>query len=114
MIALYKYRCEANLTQKQLALQLGVTTGCAFNLDCANAKEKAANLYFEYGMRVICDMQETAKRMQEIEDEQRLLRLRLDRLKDEANELASIKVKKVSAFFNRCPTDQINFFITRI
>ena len=62
----------------------------AFNRNCANAKEKAANLYFEYGMRVICDMQETAKRMQEIEDERRSLRLRLDRLQDEANELAML------------------------
>lgn len=62
----------------------------AFNLDCTNAKEKAANLYFEYGMRVICDMQETAKRMQEIEDERRSLRFRLDRLQDEANELAML------------------------
>lgn len=62
----------------------------AFNLNCTNAKEKAANLYFEYGMRVICDMQETAKRMQEIEDERRSLRLRLDRLQDEANELAML------------------------
>ncbi len=61
-----------------------------FNLNCTNAKEKAANLYFEYGMRVICDMQETAKRMQEIEDERRSLRLRLDKLKDEANELAML------------------------
>ena len=62
----------------------------AFNRNCANAKEKAANLYFEYGMRVICDMQETAKRMQEIEDEQRSLRLRLEKLKDEADELAML------------------------
>lgn len=62
----------------------------AFNLDCTNAKEKAANLYFEYGMRVICDMQETAKRMQEIKDEQRSLRRRLDKLKDEADELAML------------------------
>lgn len=62
----------------------------AFNRNCANAKEKVANLYFEYGMRVICDMQETAKRMREIEDEQRSLRLRLDKLKDEADELAML------------------------
>ena len=62
----------------------------AFNLNCTNAKEKAANLFFEYGMRVICDMQETAKRMQRIEDEQRSLRLRLDKLKEEADELAML------------------------
>lgn len=61
-----------------------------FNHNCTTPKDKIANLYFEYGMRVICDMQETAKRMQEIEDEQRSLRLRLDKLKDEANELAML------------------------
>lgn len=62
----------------------------AFNCNCSNPKEKIANLYFEYGMRVICDMQETAKRMQEIESEQRALRIKLDRLKEEAQELAML------------------------
>lgn len=53
-------------------------------------RQQIFTLNFEYGMRVICDMQETAKRMQEIENEQRSLRLRLDRLKDEADELAML------------------------
>lgn len=38
MIALYKYRCEANLTQKQLALQLGVTAGCVGMWETGNRK----------------------------------------------------------------------------
>lgn len=52
--------------------------------------DKVANLYFEYGMRIICDMQETARRMQEIEDEQRSLKLRLDALNKEAEDLAML------------------------
>lgn len=59
--------------------------------NCANAKDKIANLYFEYGMRIICDMMDTARRAQKIEDEQRSLRLRLDKLKREAAELAMAK-----------------------
>ena len=61
-----------------------------FNYNCPKPKDKIANLYFEYGMRIICDMQETARRMQEIEDEQRALKLRLDALKKEAEDLAML------------------------
>lgn len=51
-------------------------------------KNQIAMLYSTFGMRVILDMFETAKRMQEIEDETRACRSRLQELQKEANELA--------------------------
>lgn len=51
-------------------------------------KNQIAMLYSTFGMRVIIDMRETAKRLQEIEDETRACRLRLQELQKEADELA--------------------------
>ena len=45
-------------------------------------------LYSQFGMRVICDMQETARRNMEIDDEIDKLNERLAELKDEKKELA--------------------------
>lgn len=56
----------------------------------SNGKDQIALLYNSFGMRIICDMLETAKRVQEIEDERRHLRLRLEELETEQQELAMI------------------------
>ncbi len=40
-------------------------------------KDQIAMLYNTFGMRIICDMQETAKRAQELEDERSQLKARL-------------------------------------
>lgn len=53
-------------------------------------KKQIARLYSEFGMRIILDMQETAKRMKEISDEIRSLRARIDELEDERQELSGI------------------------
>lgn len=45
-------------------------------------------LYSQFGMRVICDMQETARRNMEIDDEICKLNERLAELEDERKELA--------------------------
>lgn len=52
-----------------------------------NGKQQIADLYSEFGMRIICDMLETAKRSQEISDERRQLRARLKALDQEYTEL---------------------------
>lgn len=51
-------------------------------------KNQIAMLYSTFGMRVILDMWDTAKRQQEIEDETRACRSRLQELQEEADELA--------------------------
>ncbi|MBP1561912.1 MAG: hypothetical protein J6C96_11830 [Oscillospiraceae bacterium] len=51
-------------------------------------KNQIAMPYSTFGMRVILDMRETAKRLQEIEDETRVCKLRLQELQKEADELA--------------------------
>ena len=53
-------------------------------------KEQIAMLYSTFGMRIILDMRETAKRMQEISGEIRSLRARIDELEDERQELSGI------------------------
>lgn len=53
-------------------------------------KDQIARLYSEFGMRIILDMQETAKRMQEISAEIRSLRARIEELEDERQELSGI------------------------
>ena len=62
----------------------------AFDRNGIVPKDMIANLYSQFGMRIICDMQETAKRMQEIENEMRACRIKIDKLKEEADELAMI------------------------
>lgn len=52
-------------------------------LDPAEGKNQIAMLYSIFGMRIILDMQETAKRAQEIETERRQLRTRIDELDEE-------------------------------
>lgn len=37
--------------------------------DATDTKDRIAEIYSKYGMRIICDMQETAKRAREIKDE---------------------------------------------
>lgn len=56
----------------------------------ANGKDQIAMLYSTFGMRIIMDMYETAKRVQEIEDERRRLKLRLQELMQEEEELAML------------------------
>ncbi len=56
----------------------------------SEGKNQIAMLYSTFGMRIIADMYATAKRAQEIEDERRKLRLRLQELEREAEELAMI------------------------
>lgn len=53
-------------------------------------KSQIAKLYSEFGMRIICDMLETAKRAQEIEDEKRRLRQRIVDLEQEYEDLSMI------------------------
>lgn len=53
-------------------------------------KSQIAKLYSEFGMRIICDMLETAKRAQEIEDEKRQLRQQLSALEREYEDLSMI------------------------
>ncbi len=53
-------------------------------------KAQIAKLYSEFGMRIIADMTETAKRAQEIEDEKRKLRQKLNELEQEYEELSMI------------------------
>ena len=55
-----------------------------------DGKNQIARLYSEFGMRIILDMQETAKRMQEISAEIRSLRARIEELEDERQELSGI------------------------
>ena len=52
-------------------------------LDPAEGKKQIAMLYSTFGMRIILDMQDTAKRAQEIVTELRQLRTRSDELDDE-------------------------------
>ena len=51
-------------------------------------KAQIAMLYSLFGMRIIMDMYETAKRAQEIEEEMSSLRGKIDELKDELQELS--------------------------
>ncbi|MGN0598684.1 MAG: hypothetical protein ACI4JK_02215 [Oscillospiraceae bacterium] len=53
-------------------------------------KKQIAMLYNTFGMRIILDMQETAKRAQEISNEIRKLRWRIEELEDEQQELSGI------------------------
>ena len=56
----------------------------------ALGKDQIAMLYSEFGMRIICDMHETAKKAKEIEDERRHLNLRLKKLEVEEELLARL------------------------
>lgn len=60
------------------------------SIHTVGGKKQIARLYSEFGMRIILDMQETAKRMQEIHDEIRSLRARIEELEDERQELSGI------------------------
>lgn len=51
-------------------------------------KKQIAMLYGTFGMRIICDMLETARRAQEIEDERRELRARIEELENEYEDLS--------------------------
>lgn len=51
-------------------------------------KDQIAGLYSEYGMRIIYDMRETAKRAGEIEDDIRRKRQEIEELEREYKELA--------------------------
>lgn len=53
-------------------------------------KSQIAKLYSEFGMRIILDMQETAKRSQEIRDEIRTLASKMRDLENEMQELSGI------------------------
>lgn len=53
-------------------------------------KDQIAMLYSTFGMRIICDMQETAKRAQELEDERRQLRARLKEVEQELEEISMV------------------------
>lgn len=60
------------------------------SIHSVEGKKQIARLYSEFGMRIILDMQETAKRMKEISDEIRSLRARIEELEDERQELSGI------------------------
>lgn len=53
------------------------------SFDCGNGKDKIANLYFEYGMRIILDMMGTAERCNEILEEKRKLKRQIEELDEE-------------------------------
>ena len=55
-----------------------------------SGKDQIAMLYSTFGMRIICDMYETAKRAQELEDERRRLKVRLQEIMQEEEELAML------------------------
>ena len=56
----------------------------------SEGKNQIAMLYNTFGMRIIMDMYSTAKRAQEIEDERRRLKLRLQELMQEEEDLAML------------------------
>lgn len=56
----------------------------------SEGKNQIARLYSEFGMRIICDMYETAKRAQELESERRRLKARLREIEQEEEELAML------------------------
>lgn len=56
----------------------------------SEGKNQIAMLYSTFGMRIIMDMYATAKRAQEIEDERRRLKLRLQELMQEEEDLAML------------------------
>lgn len=56
--------------------------------EAVGIKDKIAEIYSKYGMRLICDMRETAKRAGEIKDEKRRLRIQSEELDREYKELA--------------------------
>lgn len=51
-------------------------------------KDKIAEIYSKFGMRIICDMRETAKRAGEIKDDIRKKRHEIEELEREYKELA--------------------------
>ena len=51
-------------------------------------KDQIAMLYSTFGMRIIRDMYETSKRTQELEDERRQLKARLNAVERELEELS--------------------------
>ena len=56
--------------------------------ETVGVKYKIAQIYCEYGMRLICDMRETAKRAGEIKDDIRKKRLEIEVLEREYMGLA--------------------------
>lgn len=60
------------------------------SISATDGKNQIAMLYSTFGMRIITDMIETAKRAQEIEDERFKLRGRLLELEREAEALSMI------------------------
>lgn len=55
-----------------------------------NGKDQIAMLYSTFGMRIICDMQDTAKRAQELDDERMELKARLLGIEREEEELSML------------------------
>lgn len=53
------------------------------SIDPVKGKDQIAKLYSEFGMRIIWDMFDTAKRAQEIDNERRHLRLQIEKLDKE-------------------------------
>lgn len=56
----------------------------------SEGKNQIAMLYSTFGMRIIADMYATAKRAQELDDERRKLKLRLQEIMQEEEELAML------------------------
>lgn len=56
----------------------------------SEGKNQIAMLYSTFGMRIICDMHDTAKRAQELDDERRQLKNKLRELEREEEELAML------------------------
>lgn len=56
--------------------------------EAVGIKEKIAEIYSKFGMRLICDMRETAKRAGEIKEDIRRKRREIEELEREYKELA--------------------------
>ena len=56
----------------------------------ANGKSQIAMLYSTFGMRIICDMYDTAKRAQELDDERMKLKAKLREVERAEEELAML------------------------
>lgn len=67
---------------------INLVYGCHPCIRNDRGKDQIAELYIEYGMRIIYDMRETAKRAGEIEDDIRRKRQEIEELEREYKELA--------------------------
>lgn len=60
------------------------------SINPVNGKDQIAMLYSTFGMRIICDMYDTAKRAQELDDEKMKLKARLREIERKEEELSMV------------------------